>query len=155
MSVYLDYGGTAYQSYPGNNTNTLTATANYPLSTGPHTLILNAWDSTGQIYQSAVPFTVSSTGVVINSPAANSTVSSPVNFSATAAFNGQPVSAMDVYLVSIRPPLAVTVETELQPLQKIFPTLIATGSHIIIVNAWDSKGQIYQSAVSFTVQKTN
>lgn len=152
MDVYLDYGSSTFATYNGNGTSSLSESANYSIGTGNHTLIVNAWDSTGQIYQSAVPFTVSSTGVVVNSPAANSTVSSPVNFSATATSNGQPVSAMDVYLDFNPTAIGSYNGNGTSTFTENTSYTIATGSHILIVNAWDSKGQIYQTAVSFTVQ---
>lgn len=152
MSVYLDYGSSTFASYNGNNTNTLGEDANYSIAAGSHILIVNAWDSSGQIYQSAVPFTVSATGVVVNSPAANSTVNSPVNFSATATSNGQPISTMNVYLDFNPTALGSYSGNGTSTFTENTSYTIASGSHILIVNAWDSKGQIYQTAVSFTVQ---
>src|SRR5207253_1281427 len=76
----------------------IAATATYSAANGGHTLIVNAWDTGGQIYQSAVDFTMASTGVVINSPAQNAQVSSPVAFNAAATSNGAAITAMKSYL---------------------------------------------------------
>jgi hypothetical protein len=58
MNVYLDFNSTAIGSYNGNGTSTFTENTSYTIATGSHIIIVNAWDSTGQIYQSAVSFTV-------------------------------------------------------------------------------------------------
>jgi len=152
MKVYLDYSGTPLATYNGNNTNNLTVNTVYSIASGTHTLIVNAWDSGGQIYQSAVTFTVSSTGVVINTPASNSQVSSPVHFSATATSNGTVITAMNVYLDYNPTPIGSYNGNGTSTLTEQTSYSIGSGNHILIVNAWDGNGQIYQSAVSFTVQ---
>jgi len=58
MNVYLDFGTTPVGSFNGNGTSTLTGQTSFTMSSGSHILIVNAWDSVGQIYQTAVPFTV-------------------------------------------------------------------------------------------------
>lgn len=151
MDVYLDYNSTPIASYNGNGTNSLTETAVFSIANGSHTLIVNAWDNTGQIYQSAVNITVSSTGVTVASPTANSTVTSPVSFSATAVSNGPAIDSMLVYLDYNPTPLSSFQGNGTSTLTETASYTMAAGNHVLIVNAWDVNGQIYQTAVSFTV----
>jgi hypothetical protein len=58
MKVYLDFNPTPIGSYTGNGTSSLHVTASYTIANGSHTIIANAWDTSGQIYQSSVNFTV-------------------------------------------------------------------------------------------------
>ena len=57
MKVYLDYNSTEIDTFNGNGTSTLTGQNAYSMAAGAHTIITNAWDSSGQLYQSAVSFT--------------------------------------------------------------------------------------------------
>ncbi len=152
MKVYLDYSPTEIGNYPGNGTASLSATATYSVANGSHTLIVNAWDNGGQIYQSAVSFTESATGVVINSPTANSQVLSPVAFNATATSNGAAITAMKVYLDYNSTEIDTFSGNGSSTLTGQNSYSMAAGAHTIITNAWDSSGQLYQSAVTFTSQ---
>jgi hypothetical protein len=152
MKVYLDYNSTPIATFNGNSTSTLSASSTLSVANGSHTLIVNAWDSGGQIYQSAVGFTESATGVVINSPAANSQVTAPVAFSATATSNGAAISAMKVYLDYNSTEIGTFNGNGTSTLTGQNAYSMAAGAHTIITNAWDSSGQLYQSAVSFTSQ---
>jgi len=152
MDVYRDYISTPLSSFTGNGTSSLTKNTVYSLTNGSHTLIVNAWDNSGQIYQSAVNLTVSTTGVTINSPTPVSQVTSPVSFSATAVSNGPVITAMDVYLDYNSNPIGSYNGNGTSSFTEQTSYTMAAGSHTLIVNAWDANGQIYQSAVSFTVQ---
>ncbi len=153
MNVYEDFNSTPIATYTGNSTSSLSETANFSMANGSHIVIVNAWDANGQIYQSAVQFTVSSTGVVVTSPAVNATVTSPVNFSATATSSGGAViTAMNVYLDYNSTPIGSYNGNGTSSFNETTTYTIASGSHTLIVNAWDASGNLYQSAVPFTVQ---
>jgi len=70
MKTYIDFSDTEQATYTGTST-TLTASDSYTnIANGPNTLIVNAWDSGGALYQEAVDFSVnSSTFVVVPSNA--------------------------------------------------------------------------------------
>ena len=150
MKVYLDYGSTPIGSYDGNGTSSLPVNATYSMANGSHTLIVNAWDTGGQIYQSAVDFTMASTGVVINSPAQNGQVSSPVAFNATATSNGAAITAIKSYLDFNTTPVGTYNGDGTSTLTAQDSYSMGDGAHTLIVNAWDTGGQLYQSSVGFT-----
>ncbi len=151
MKVYLDGNPSEVGSYTGNGTSTLTVNSTFAMGTGSHNFTVNAWDTGGALYQSVVSFTVSTTGVVIAAPTQNQSVSSPVAFSATATSNGLNITAMDVYLDFNSTPIGSYTGNGTPSLHVAPSYTIANGSHTIIANAWDSSGQIYESAVNFTV----
>ncbi len=88
--------------------------------------------------------TTSTVGVKICTPAAGTTVSSPFTISA-AALGTHTITAMKAYL------------DYNQVASSSSGTLTATasagsGSHSLIVNAWDSAGNLYQTKETFSVQ---
>lgn len=151
MKVYQDFNSSPVSSFNGNGTSTLTGNATYAMSNGSHILIASAWDTGGQLYQSAVNFTVASTGVVISSPAQNAQVSSPVAFNATATSNGPAITAIKSYLDFNTTPIGTYNGNGTSSLNAQDSYTINSGSHTLIVNAWDTGGQLYQSAVNFSV----
>ncbi len=98
IKVYLDGNPSEIGNYTGNGTSSFTANATYTMAVGSHNLTVNAWDTSDNLYQSVVSFTVATTGVVIAQPTQNESVSSPVSFDATATSNGLNITAMNVYL---------------------------------------------------------
>lgn len=93
------------------------------------------------IATSAVAFA----GVAVSSPAPNSAVGSPVHVVASAASStGHPISAITVYLdnqiaYSIN---GASVNTNVNA---------AAGSHLLVVQAWDSAGTVYKTPMTITV----
>ena len=107
--------------------------------------MVNAWDSTSALAQAResitvndCPLNVASPSVTICTPAANATVTSPVSFLARATDNAHPVSAMIVYVDDHE--ASRTYSSQLQTSLDL-----ATGSHHIVVNAWDSSGALFQA----------
>lgn len=151
MKVYLDGNPSEIGNYPGNGSSTFTQNATYAMAVGSHNLTVNAWDSAGALYQSVVTFKVSTTGMVIAAPTQNEQVTSPVTLNATATSNGLNVTAMNVYLDFNSTPIGAYTGNGTPSLHEQQSYTIANGAHTIITNAWDSSGQIYESAVNFTV----
>jgi len=119
--------------------------ASITLSGGSHRIVVNAWDSTGALAQARESITVNdcplnaaSPSVTICTPTANATVISPVPFLAQATDNAHPVSAMIVYVDDHE--ASRTYSNQLQTNLNL-----ATGSHHIVVNAWDSSGALFQA----------
>ncbi len=153
MKAYLDSQQVAASS-SGSLTASVTA------GSGSHSLVVNAWDSAGVLYQAKETFSVGSTtsgggtggggsctaasGVTICSPAAGATVSSPFSISA-AASGTHTIVAMKAYLDYQQ--VAASSSGSLTA-----SGTAGSGSHSLIVNAWDSAGVLYQAKETFSVQ---
>jgi hypothetical protein len=88
--------------------------------------------------------TANATGVTVCSPAAGTTVNSPVHFTA-AAKSTHPITAIRIYVdnVSRFTVNASSLDTSLA---------IATGTHSAVVQAWDSTGAVFKSPLTIHVQ---
>ena len=82
-------------------------------------------------------------GVTVSSPAAGSTSGSPVHFVASAT-SANPVTAMRIYVDNISQYLtsSSSLNTSLS---------LATGSHYVVVQAWDSTGAYYKTPLTISV----
>jgi acid phosphatase len=83
-------------------------------------------------------------GVTVCSPAAGSTVASPVHFVA-AAKSTHPITAMRIYVDNISK-FAVNASS-----LDTFVAL-ATGTHSVVVQAWDSSGAVFKTPLTIHVQ---
>jgi hypothetical protein len=147
MKAYID--GSQVSS-----TNTNTMNSSVAEAAGNHQLAVNAWDVNGVVYQTIVNFTVGSTatcskptsaGVHICAPAAGSTVSSPVAISAAANGGSASISAMKAYIDGHL--VASSTSGTLTG-----SAAEATGSHQLVVNAWNTAGTLFQSTANFSVK---
>ncbi len=126
--------------------------ANVTLSNGSYNTVVQEWDGCGGSTTVPVNITVGGqsgnpTAVVVTSPANNSTVSSPVTFSAqaTTAACANGIAATGVYVDNV---LAykingATLQTSLA---------ISAGTHYTVVQAWDNCGGAIKTPVTITVQ---
>jgi hypothetical protein len=82
-------------------------------------------------------------GVTVSSPAAGSTSGSPVHFVASAT-SANPVTAMRIYVDNVSVYLVSVGKLD---------TLVtmSAGSHSVVVQAWDSTGAVFKSALSLSV----
>jgi hypothetical protein len=115
-----------------------------PMSTGSHSVIVQAWDSTGAVFKTPETISVSSTmGVTVSSPGTNSTVSSPMHVVAS-ALASNPISAMRIYLdgASVYTVNASSLDTQVAA---------SAGSHSLVVQAWDITGAVYKQALAVSV----
>jgi len=126
--------------------------ANVPLSTGSYRTVVQEWDGCGGSTATAVDITVSGqsgtpTAVNVSSPVNNSTVSSPVAFSANATTgtcaNG--IGAIGVYVDN-----TLAYKTGGAALQTSLA--ISTGKHYVVVQAWDNCGGAIKTPLTITVQ---
>ena len=85
-------------------------------------------------------------GVTVSSPTAGSTSGSPVHFVASAT-SANPITAMRIYVdnVSVYLISASKLDTSIA---------IASGSHSVVVQAWDSTGAVFKAPLSLTVSGT-
>jgi hypothetical protein len=113
-----------------------------PVSSGTHMVVVQAWDSSGAVFQAPETVTVTG-GLSVTSPANGASVASPMKVVATAAA-ALPISAMVVYLDG----------------NNVFTTSggnlnasisASAGQHSLIVQAWDTSGAVYKQALTVTV----
>jgi hypothetical protein len=127
-----------------------------PVNPGTHTVIIQAWDSTGQVLK-ASPITLTVTqgspgtctaatiGVTVCSPAPGATVTSPVRVTAAAKSATAPITAMRIYVdnVSVYAISAAAIDTSLA---------ISPGTRSMVVQAWDSTGAVFKMPLTIHVQ---
>ncbi|GAC1648832.1 MAG: hypothetical protein NVS9B15_07790 [Acidobacteriaceae bacterium] len=146
---------TAMQIYVDNNSvfTTSASSLNTPLSltAGGHNVVVQAWDATGAVYKSQIAVTVgiapppATPGVVVTAPSNGASVSAPTQVTAAATPSaGAAITATQVYVDNV---LAWSGTSNV-----ISASLsMAQGSHSLVVQAWDSKGQIFKTPVAVTV----
>lgn len=116
------------------------------MAQGNHNVVVQAWDSTGAVFKSPETITVSApvAGVTVSSPANGATVASPMQVVAS-AFAPNPVTAMRIYLDNndVFTVNAANLNTTI--------TAATTGSHFLVVQAWDATGAVYKQALTVNV----
>ncbi|HEY6250930.1 MAG TPA: Ig-like domain-containing protein [Candidatus Angelobacter sp.] len=117
-----------------------------PITAGTHSVVVQAWDSAGGIFKAPETITVStgSSGTVtVSSPADNATVSSPFQVVASASAP-RPIVAITAYLDS---QIAATTNSA-----SMNASISAgSGSHSLVVQAWDNIGTVYKQALTISV----
>lgn len=139
MRVYVD-GNSVYSNYSNK------IDAYIPMSAGGHYVVVQAWDSTGAVFKTPVSINVSGTasGVTVTSPTNGATVGSPVHFTAYAK-SAYPITGMWIYSDGngVYATKASSLDTYVN---------LPSGSHYVIVQAWDSTGAVFKSApMTFSV----
>jgi acid phosphatase len=148
MRIYVD--STSMYTVSAASINT-----SLTLATGTRNVTIVAWDKSGKSYTTSESITVaasnsrkSSGSVTITSPASGTTVSSPVQFVASATANsGKTITSMEIYVDSVSEYLvdASSLNTSLT---------LASGAHSVVIEAWDNGGTAYKSSRSITVAGT-
>lgn len=124
---------------------------------GSHRLTVVAWDTTGKSYQSSVNFKaffdggcppkgdVCTPALIPNTPQDGDDVQSPFRISASVEYNTAAITTMRAYLNG------VVVATSFGPTldQKVSA---AKGTHILVIQAWDTQGRLYRSTANVNVQ---
>ena len=143
MRIYVD-GNSAYTVNAGSLNTSL------GMAAGGHSIIVQAWDTHGNVYKNAFSLTVSGSattsggsGVSVTSPADGSTVGAPIHVVASASA-GNPISAMRIYLDgnSMYTVSASQLDTTVSA---------AAGTHSLIVQAWDTTGAVYKQPLTVIV----
>ncbi|HEY3570712.1 MAG TPA: alkaline phosphatase family protein [Thermoanaerobaculia bacterium] len=132
--IYVDGADKYGTAGPTSSINTNVAT-----TAGTHTVIVRAWDSTGEFGDQTLTITASSAAVLVNvsTPANNATV--PLTFnvqaSATTSNSGATVTGWHIYIDS------VDKYGTSGPTSSINTNVTTTeGTHTVLVRAWDSTG---------------
>jgi hypothetical protein len=147
---------TAMRVYDNNNSayaiNGASINTYLSLAAGAHYLVVQAWDSAGGVYKTPLNITVSTSApaptptgsnVTVSSPSNGATISGSVHVVASASA-GAPITAMRVYdnSNSVYAVSGNRIDTYLA---------LASGSHYLVAQAWDSAGGVYKTPVSITV----
>jgi hypothetical protein len=118
------------------------------LDPGNYNTVVEEWDNCGGASYASVPITVTQqTGVWVSSPANNSTVGAPVNYSATASTSScaKGISTMGVYVDNKLTYVANGA--------KLNTTIaMSPGNHKTVVEEWDYCGGAYFTPVNVAVQ---
>lgn len=124
------------------------------VAAGKHNVVVQAWNSGGTVYKTPLTITVgtgaagctaSTDGVTVCSPAGGSTVASPILITAAAKSSLGTITAMRIYVdnVSKYSVSASSIDTSLA---------LGSGSHNLVVQAWDSTGAVYKNSRIITLQ---
>ena len=136
MQLYID--GIAHFQSSGDTLNTKIS-----LSAGPHTLAVEATDSSGNLTRTKVAVTAASPSVRILSPAPNSTLYAPLYVSAE-TIDPAPVTTVKVYVDG-----TLVYKVSGTGVQANLP--ISTGSHSVTVQASNASGVAYKRTVAVNV----
>jgi hypothetical protein len=122
--------------------------ASIGMSNGSHTVIVRAWDTSGAYGDQTLTINVvSGVAVTVSTPANGSTVSSPVNIQASAIpTSGHSISGWHIYVDSNDDYSAGAVSS----INASVP--MSTGSHTVVVRAWDTSGAYGDQTLQLTVQ---
>ncbi len=119
------------------------------LSPGKYNTVVQEWDHCGGASITPITITVTeggSSGVSVSSPANGSTVSSPVNFRATASTTcSKGVSAMGIYTAPYK--LAYVVNGN----SMNYDLALSAGTYSAVVEEWDGCGGAKTTPVTITV----
>ena len=143
MRIYVD--STSVFLTFSNNLDTLVS-----MSVGTHSVVVQAWDSTGAVFKAPETITVSSTtsgNVNVTSPANNATVASPFQVTASASAS-KPITAMQIYLDGnlVFTNNSASLNTNVSA---------SSGSHSLVVQAWDSGGAFYKQFLTINVSTSS
>ncbi len=143
MGIYSAPGVLSYVSN-GSSLNT-----NLSLEPGTYNTVVEQWDNCGGAATTPVTVTVTSggsSGVHVTSPANNSTVGSPVNYTATATTScSQGVAAMGIYTGPGQ--LAYTVNGA----SMNYNLSLSPGTYNTVVEEWDKCGGAATTPITITV----
>jgi hypothetical protein len=146
MRIYID-GVSAYF------THTAGLDVRLAVRAGKHSVVVQAWNSGGAVFKTPLTITVGTataactpgaTGVTVCAPTAGSTGASPVHVAAAAKSSSGTITAMRVYVDNVSMYLTHTGTLD---------TMVSmpSGSHNMVVQAWDSAGSVYKNARTITV----
>ncbi|HEY2322051.1 MAG TPA: Ig-like domain-containing protein [Thermoanaerobaculia bacterium] len=118
--------------------------ASLPLSPGTHTIITRAWDSTGAFGDDTRTVTVAAAGVTVTVTSPTSTsVTSPVTIAASAS-SPNTITGWHIYVDNVDSYSAGQVNSISASIA------MTTGSHTVIVRAWDSTGAFGDQTLNLT-----
>ena len=117
--------------------------AKLTLSSGVHNIVVQAWDSSGGITKNSFNVTVATPSVAITSPAANSSVVSPVQVVATS------IDPSTVFMLQLYADNTLVYAASGSGTSWSLP--LSVGTHTIVAQLWDSAGGVYKQSVKVNV----
>ncbi len=153
MKIYVD-NVTAY------SVNASSLNANVAMANGSHSITVQAWDASGAVFKKTItvnvgtstpaPCTLSTIDktVTICKPTNGASVTSPVNVVAGTTDKASTVTAMRIYVdnQSVFLTNAASLNTNLT---------LSTGSHSLVVQAWDAAGAVFNKGITINVTPPN
>lgn len=150
-------GSTLIADFPVSKGDTQIIGQGEPTTAGSHTLNIVAWDAAGHTYKSSVNFKafydggcepkgdICTPAIYPDTPQDGQDVQSPFRISASVQNNPAPITTMRAYIGG-------TVVA-----QSFGPTLdqqvsAPKGTHIMVIQAWDTAGKLYRSTANVNVQ---
>ncbi|HEX8926471.1 MAG TPA: Ig-like domain-containing protein, partial [Terriglobales bacterium] len=128
----------------------------YSIKNGNHNIVINAWTSTGKLYQTTRQFTVigygigscnaNGVGVTLCAPTGGLQPKNSVPVSFTAKGNAT-ITAWKLYVDSV---LTMSSSQTGNPNSLLTAVSVPAGSHNVTVVAWDKNGAVYRASRQFT-----
>lgn len=124
---------------------------------GTHTLSVVAWDTNNATYKTSVAVktfyeggcpplgTTCNPGIYSNTPNDGDDVQSPFRVSASVEYNTASITAMKVYVDGIQEGASSGPTLDQ-------PVTAAKGTHIVVIQAWDTAGKLYRLSQNVNVQ---
>jgi len=137
MKIYVD----SVERYSGGTTSIDTTMS---LANGSHSVTFQAWDSNGAVYKSSTKVNVTTSGVTILAPTASTVTGSPVHLAASATAPNT-ITAMKIYVDGVNKVSSGSGSIS-------GDITMSAGSHNLSFQAWDSKGVLYKTTKTITVQ---
>lgn len=118
-------------------------------SSGTFTVTATATDNSGAAASASATVNVMGLGVIISRPARGSIDPSPVTITASATAP-TPIVAMRVYVDNVAKYSLNSFSSKVATLNTSLT--MSQGPHYVVVQAWDTKGNVYKSPLNITVQ---
>jgi hypothetical protein len=137
-AVYLD-GTTAYQAGAVTSIH-----PNVTASSGTHTLVVRAWDSSGNYGDQTVSVDAEQVAVNVSTPANGASVTSPVDVVAAAA-SAKTITGWEIYVDTIPwfgQDFGSAIAANLG---------MSAATHTVLVRAWDATGAFGDQTITLTV----
>jgi hypothetical protein len=156
VRAYVDNKAIADFSPPFSSSDQLLASVG-PTTAGTHTLKIVAWDVKGVAYSSSANFkaffegdcppkgNTCNPGIFPSTPNDGDDVQSPFRVSASVQFNTSSITGMKVYIDG-----AVAGVSSGPVFDQ--PISAAKGTHIMVIQAWDTQGRLYRVTQNVNVQ---
>jgi hypothetical protein len=120
--------------------------ASIPMALGAQTVIVRAWDTSGAYASQTLTLTVGSVpAVAVSAPLPGANVTSPISVQASATPSSGKITGWHIYLDGV----SVYQMGVAKQINAHIPA--STGTHTLIVRAWDSSGAYGEQTLTVSV----